>query len=110
MKNHLLVKLGGLELRLHVWPRGAEGPDDGPHAHSSWLVALPLWGTLIEKRFAPNDWPRDAGELARGRFRFLGARFWHPGRSYFCSSRTIHSLMPIDSGAAASIMLSKGEA
>lgn len=107
MKKHLLARLPfGFELRMHIWPRGAEGPDDDLHKHTTWHVALPLWGSFVEKRFEPNDRPRDIAEIARGPFRFTGDRFRWPLHPYFCSKKTIHTLAPLDDNPAASIVLS----
>lgn len=99
MKKHLLARLPfGFELRMHIWPRGAEGPDDDLHKHTTWHVALPLWGTLVEKLFRqkPEEYVPH----------FVGARFRWPMRPYFCSKKTIHSLVPLDDNPAASIVLS----
>lgn len=102
MKNHLLayVPILGLELRLNVWPNGAEGPDDGPHRHTAWHISVPLWGAFIEKHFRWDPFVPHVGPS------FLRARFRWPMRPYFCSRRTIHSLLPLDSNSAASIVLS----
>lgn len=100
MKTHLLahIPILDIELRLNVWPSGAEGPDDGPHEHTAWHVAVPLWGTLVEKLFRqkPEEYVPH----------FVRARFRWPLRPYFCSRSVVHSLMPIDGNPAASLVLS----
>lgn len=100
MKTHLLAYLSilDIELRLNVWPSGAEGPDDGPHTHSTWYLAVPLWGTLVEKLFRQK--PEEHVP------HFVHARFRWPLRPYFCSRSVVHSLLPIDSNSAASLVLS----
>ena len=111
MKTHLLahIPILDIELRLNVWLSGAEGPDDGPHEHTAWHVAVPLWGTFVEKRFVRE---RDSSldHFLRHRtpigLRFLRARFRWPLRPYLCRRDVVHSLMPIDSNSAAAIVLS----